>query len=326
MDTRRTMPDDPYKYPPIEPYESGLLSVGGLHRIYYELSGNPDGIPVVDVHGGPGAGSVSDYRRLFDPNRYHICLYDQRGCGRSEPLAEVRENTTQDLLSDMEALRSKLGVDSWIVTGWSWGTTLALAYAQAHTAQTRALVLRGTWTARQEEADWFETGLQNFFPDTIERLEIAGGDTDPQQVLQRLFDVMLDEHAPVEDRERAARDCIRRELYACYLDATDELIEAELDREPQLPGALIGAHYWQHRWFLEENELWTRLDRIAHIPCVIIHGRYDVVAMPRTSWELHQAWPGSELFIVPRSGHMSSEPEMARVITETMDQLADRFG
>lgn len=320
------MTDDPYKYPPIEPFEADLLPVGDLHHIYYEISGNPAGIPVVDVHGGPGAGSVPEYRRLFDPERYRILLFDQRGCGKSRPLAETRQNTTQDLIADMEALRAKLGVNSWIVTGWSWGTTLALAYAQAHPDRVQALVLRGTWTARQEEADWFETGLQNFFPDTVERLEIAGDDDDPLEVLQRLFDVMLDENAPGADRERAARDCIRRELYACYLEATDDQIEAELDREAQLPGALIGAHYWQHRWFLEENELWSRLDRIAHIPCVIIHGRYDVVAMPRISWELHRAWPRSELFIVPRSGHMSSEPEMARVITKTMDKLADRAG
>lgn len=319
------MPADPYKYPPIEPFTTDYLAVDDLHRIYFEISGNPVGIPVVDVHGGPGTGSVPEYRRLFDPNRYRILLFDQRGCGKSKPLAETRQNTTQDLVADMEALREKLGVDSWIVTGSSWGTTLSLAYAQTHPDRVQALVLRGTWTARQEEAEWFETGLQNFFPDTIELLETTDAGSNPDEILQKLFDVMLDPDAAPDDRERAARDCSRRELIACYLEATNETIDAEMGREPQLPGALIEAHYWKHRWFLEENELWSNLDRINHIPCSIVHGRYDVVAIPRTSWELHKQLPGSELYLVPRSGHMSSEPEMARIITNVLDRLADRF-
>jgi proline iminopeptidase len=319
------MKDDVYKYPPIEPYRAGHLDVDSLHSIYFEESGNPLGVPVIDLHGGPGAGSIPAYRRFFDPARYRIILSDQRGCGRSTPLEELRENTTWHLVADLEQLRQHLGIERWIVTGWSWGTTVALAYAQRHPDRVLALVLRGTWTARQEEAEWFQVGMQNFFPDTLDRLEVELPGAGREDMLGIFQARVLDASLPRDQREEAARVLSAYELYGCYLEATDEQIRRELDSGSQLAGALIGAHYWEHRWFLEEGQLWRDLARITHLPCTLVHGRYDAVSFPRTSYELHRAWPGSELIITPRSGHMSEEPESARAITRTMDRLADLF-
>jgi proline iminopeptidase len=317
--------NDAYRHPPIEPYRSGWLDVGDGHRVFYEESGRPDGLPVLELHGGPGAGTVPDYRRLFDPQRWRLVAFDQRGCGRSLPLCETAHNTTQHLVADIERLREHLGIERWVVTGWSWGTTLALAYAQAHAQRVSALVLRGAWTATAEEAEWFERGMQHFFPDALDRFETRLPGVAPADTLQALFARASDATLDASLREAAARDYSRFELRACFLEADDAQIEAELDRAPQLPIALISAHYWAHRWFLGEGQLWTDLPRITHLPCTLIHGRYDVVTVPRTSHRLHQAWPGSELVIAPRAGHLSSEPEMARAITAAMERLALRL-
>ena len=188
-----------------------------------------------------------------------------------------------------------------------------------------ALVLRGAWTATQEEADWFESGMERFFPDTFDRLQTGLAGVAPEDTLGALFSIASDPTQSPQVREAAARDYSRFELWACYLEAVPSEIEAELNRSSQLPIAMISAHYWAHRWFLDEGQLWNQLPRIVHLPCTLIHGRYDVVTVPRTSHRLHRAWPGSELMIVPRSGHMSSEPEMAAAISDTMDRIAQRF-
>lgn len=317
---------DVYRYPPIEPFRTGWLEPGDGHRVFYEESGRPDGLPVLELHGGPGAGTVPEYRRLFDPARYRIVAFDQRGCGRSLPSRETANNTTANLIADIERLRLRLGIERWVVTGWSWGTTLALAYAQAHTDRVLAMVLRAAWTATREEADWFESGMERFFPDTLDRLQTRLPGVAPEDTLSALFAIASDPAQSPQARESAARDYSRFELWACYLEATFDEIEAELDRGPQLPIAMISAHYWAHRWFLDEGQLWVDLPRIVHLPCTLVHGRYDVVTVPRTSHRLHKAWPGSELVIVPRSGHMSSEPEMALAISAVMDRLAQRLG
>lgn len=319
------MINTPYTYPHQEPLRSSFLAVDALHRLHFEEYGRPGGLPVVELHGGPGVGTNPDYHRFFDPQRYHLITYDQRGCGNSLPLGELRDNTTQHLVADLERLREHLGIERWIVTGWSWGTALALAYAEAYPDRVLALVLRGVWTARQQEADWFALGMQNFYPDAPDRIQFDAQGIGREDLLAELFRVALDETEPMARREQAACAYSRYELYACYLDATEEQIQHDLDMGPQLPVAMIGAHYWNHAWFLEPGQLWNNLDRIHHIPCTLIHGRFDVVTVPKTAYELHQAWPGSELIIVPRTAHMSSEPEMAKAITATMDQLADRF-
>ena len=317
--------NEPYRYPPIEPFRTGWLEPGDGHHVFYEESGRVNGLPVLELHGGPGAGTVPEYRRLFDPLRYHIVAFDQRGCGRSLPACETEQNTTTHLIADIERLRSVLGIERWVLTGWSWGTTLALAYAQAHPDRVLALVMRGAWTATQEEADWFESGMERFFPDTLDRLQTRLAGVAPEDTLGALFAIASDPTQSSQAREAAARDYSRFELWACYLEAVPSEIEAELNRSSQLPIAMISAHYWAHRWFLDEGQLWNQLPRIVHLPCTLIHGRYDVVTVPRTSHRLHRAWPGSELMIVPRSGHMSSEPEMAAAISDTMDRIAQRF-
>jgi proline iminopeptidase len=316
---------DIYRYPSLKPFRSGWLEPYEGHRVFFEESGRPDGLPVLELHGGPGAGTVADYRRLFDPTRYRIVTFDQRGCGRSLPACETANNTTQHLIADIERLREMLDIRRWVLTGWSWGTTLALAYAQAHPDRVMALVLRGAWTATSEEAEWFQRGMERFFPDTLDRLQTRLPGVAPEDTLAELFTIAGDPERSAQEREAAARDYSRFELLACYLEASPQEIEDELARSPQLPIAMISAHYWAHRWFLDEQQLWTQLPRIVHLPCVLIHGRYDMVTVPRTSYRLHKAWPGSELMIVPRSGHMSSEPEMATAITEAMDRLALRL-
>ena len=311
-----------YKYPEQSPRRSGLLPTGDGHELYFEEYGSHGAIPVVEIHGGPGVGSIPEYHRFFDPDRYRLLMYDQRGSGRSLPPGELRNNTTQHLVADLELLREMLDVKRWVVTGWSWGTALALAYAQAHPARVLAIVLRGAWTAREEESTWFSSGLRNFFPDIFDKIETDLTDLPDEKKLKELVRMAADETLPPQVRETAACDYSRYELYACYLEATEEQVRHDLSAGPQLPIARIGDHFRKHRWFLGENQLWNELDRITHIPCTLIHGRYDIVALPRTSYELHKAWPGSELIIAPRSGHMSSEPGMAEAMTAVMDKLA----
>ncbi|MYC52234.1 MAG: alpha/beta fold hydrolase [Gammaproteobacteria bacterium] len=311
-----------YKYSEQSPRRSGLLPTGDGHELYFEEYGSPGAIPVVEIHGGPGVGSIPEYHRFFDPDRYHLLMYDQRGSGRSLPLGELRNNTTQHLIADLELLREMLDVKRWVISGWSWGTTLALAYAQAYPDRVLAIVLRGAWTAREEESAWFGSGLRNFFPDIFDRIETDLADVPDEKKLKELVRIATDDTLPAEARETAACDYSRYELYACYLEATEEQIRHDLSAGPQLPIARIGEHFRKHRWFMDENQLWKELDRITHIPCTLIHGRYDIVAVPRTSYELHKAWPGSELIIASASGHMSSEPGMAEAMTATMDKLA----
>lgn len=314
-----------YRYPEVEPRRSDWLQVDEIHAIHFEEWGSTDGIPAVELHGGPGVGTPIEYVRLYDPARYRLVTCDQRGAGRSRPLGELRANTTAHLVADLEALRIHLGIERWLVSGWSWGTTLALAYAEAYPERVLALVLRGAWTAEPHEADWFRVGLQNFFPDTIDRLAMSRLDIPREDLLAELFSIAADESRSPGERERAAADYGRYELYACYLEATEEQVARDLAMGPQLPVAMIGGHYWNHQWFLRPGQLRADLPRITHLPCVLIHGRYDVVAMPRTSYELHKAWPGSELHLVERAGHLTSEPPMARVTTDALDRLAARL-
>jgi proline iminopeptidase len=317
--------EPPYRYPPRPPSDQGHLAVGDGHEVFYQCWGEPGKLPVLEVHGGPGVGTVDSYHRFFNPAHYRVIAFDQRGCGRSRPLGGLGNNCTQALIADMERLREHLGIECWIVTGWSWGATLALAYAEAHPVRVMALVLRAAWTARDHEASWFERGMQAFFPDLIDKLETPLPGVAPHERLADLFERAMDEGLPPALREQAARDYGRFELYACYLEATDEQVEHDLAQGPQLPVAVIGAHYWQHHWFLPEGQLWQDLPRITHLPCILIHGRYDMVTVPATAFELHRAWPGSELHIVPRAGHMSHEPGMVAAITDAMDRLANRF-
>jgi proline iminopeptidase len=308
-------------YPPIEPYETGMLAVTGGHEIYWEQSGNPDGRPVVFLHGGPGGGSDPKYRRYHDPAAYRIVVFDQRGCGKSRPYASLCENTTWHLVADIEALREHLGIDGWQVFGGSWGSTLALAYAQNHPDRVRELVLRGIFMLRRSELEWFyQAGADQLFPDAWEHYlepipEVERGD------LMGAYYRRLTSEDP-EVRSRAARAWSIWEGSTSYLFQDLDHIARTGQDEFAVAFARIECHYFVHGGFFEtEGQLLRNVDRIRHIPAVIVQGRYDVVCPLRSAWDLHRAWPEADLRIVPDAGHSANEPG-------NIDQLVratDRF-
>ncbi|MGA1599711.1 MAG: prolyl aminopeptidase [bacterium] len=295
-------------YPLPAPYETGFLEVSGLHRVYYEASGNKNGKPVVVVHGGPGGGSQPEYRRYFDPRRYQIVQFDQRGCGQSTPNAELRENTTWDLVSDMEALREHLGVSRWMVFGGSWGSTLALAYAQTHPEQVSELILRGIFLLRKKEVRWFyQEGASFIFPDSWERFLEPIPETERSNLMEAYYRRLLsdDPHVALE----AARAWSSWEASALSLYPNPQRVDAFISPEFALAFARIECHYFMNGGFFErDGQLLEDVDRIRHIPTIIIQGRYDICTPMRSAWDLHRAWPEAELRVVPDAGHAASEP------------------
>jgi proline iminopeptidase len=299
-------------YPPIEPFETGMLDLDGRHRMYWEGSGNREGVPVVFLHGGPGAGSHPHHRRYFDPRHYRIVVYDQRGAGRSEPLGELADNTTAHLIADLERLRAHLGIDRWVLFGGSWGSTLALAYAEAHPGRCLGLVLRGIFLCRAFEIDWFLHGMRAFFPEAWRRFAGFIPEREREDLLaayhRRLVDADPAVHMP------AARAWSAYEG-ACSTLRYDAQVEAEFGSERMAFGlARIEAHYFVNRVFMEEGALLAHVGRLEGIPAAIVQGRYDAVCPIRTADELARAWPGPEgangldYRIVADAGHAASEP------------------
>lgn len=318
-------------YPPIEPYETGMLDVGGGQSLYWETCGNPDGTPVVFVHGGPGGGCTAQHRRMFDPSAYRIVLVDQRGCGRSTPHvadgADLAVNTTWHLVADFERLRERLGIERWQVFGGSWGSTLGLAYAQEHPDRVTALVLRGIFLCRPSEIDWFYLGgAAHLFPDAWEGylapLLAADG---PDAVRAAGYDHVAAYHRLLHCGDpatelAAARAWTRWETTTSTLLPRPKEDDDEADRFA-LAFARIENHYFVHDAFLGEAAILDRMDQIAHLPGVIVHGRYDVVCPVANAWELHAAWPGSELHIVSDAGHAMAEPGTTHHLLEATDRL-----
>ena len=293
-------------FPPIEPFATGMLPVSDGNRIFWETSGNPDGKPALTLHGGPGGGLGSGYRKRFDPERYLIVGLDQRGCGRSRPLvtdpdANLDSNTTQALIADIEALREHLGIDQWMVTGLSWGTTLALAYAQAHPERVSELVLFAVTTTTPAEVEWVTESMGNLFPEEWHAL-VTAIDRQPGQ---RVIDAACANITDPDPEIRAAgiRAWCRWEDAHISLDPNRGPMLADDDPESQAIFATLVTHYWSHGAFLGPTELLDGMDRIAHIPGVLIHGRLDVSSPLMTSWRLHRAWPGSEWIVVDGEGH-----------------------
>jgi len=307
-------------YPPLTPYETGTLPVAPPHVLYWEQSGNPRGLPVVFLHGGPGAGASADHRRFFDPERYRIVIFDQRGAGRSQPLGELAGNTTAALVEDIETLRQHLGIGPWVAFGGSWGSTLALAYAQAHPRQVLALVLRGIFLGRASEIRWFFDGVGQFFPDEARRFfEFLPPDErgDPLTAfLLRLNDPDPEVHLP------AARVWSRYEAACSTLLPSPQTLQAFAQDNLALGLARLEAHFFANRLFLEENQLMANLHRIRQIPTVIVQGRYDMVCPPSTAVELAQAWPEATLHLVPDAGHSAMEPGTRRLLVAACDRLA----
>ena len=306
-------------YPIIEPHASGRLAVSPPHELYWEEAGARDGIPVAFLHGGPGAGASADHRRFFDPDCFRAVLFDQRGAGRSRPHGETEGNTTADLIADMEALRQERGIERWLLFGGSWGSTLALAYAQAHPERVLGLVLRGIFLGSAAEIEWFLTGMRRFFPEAWEAFvgpipEAERGDL-LAAYCRRLRDPDPEVHMP------AARAWSRYEGACSTLLPSPETVAAFGSDRLALSLARIEAHYFANRSFLGEEGLLAGMERLRGIPGVIVQGRYDVICPPETARRLHRAWPDSDLIVVPDAGHSAMEPGIRRALVGAMDRF-----
>jgi proline iminopeptidase len=306
-------------YPEIEPFAVGRLPVDGLHTLYFEQSGHPQGVPVVVLHGGPGAGSSPSHRRFFDPAFYRIVVFDQRGAGRSTPYAELRDNTTQHLLCDLETLRRELGIDRWLLFGGSWGSTLALAYAQAHPHRCMGLVLRGIFLCRRSEIEWFFYGMRRVFPENWRALAEHIPAAERDDLLAAYWRRLHDPSAAV--RVAAARAWSTYEG-ACSTLLPDAQAIAHFASERVVLGlARIEAHYFRHSGFLEDGELLVRATALRSLPGVIVQGRYDMVCPIATADELHRAWPQAQYVVVPDAGHSAWEPGIRAALVAATERL-----
>jgi proline iminopeptidase len=317
-DTR--FPDRRTLYPPIEPYRTGRLDVGDGHSLYWEQSGNPDGKPAVMLHGGPGAGCSPDHRRQFDPERYNVTLFDQRGCGRSTPHASLDANTTWDLVEDIERLRTHLGIERWLVFGGSWGSTLALAYAQTHPARATELVLRGIFTFRQTELDWlYQYGASEIFPDKWAEFLAPIPEGERGDMVAAYHRRLTGDD--LAERLAAAKAWSKWEAETVTLLPDPHLIEEHTGDDFAIAIARIENHYMINKGWLDEGQLIANAGRLKAIPGIIVQGRYDCCTPPAAAWDLKRAWPEAELVIVPDGGHLFTEPG----VLDGLIRAADRF-
>lgn len=308
-------------YPPIDPYRTGRLRVSEIHEIYFEESGNPKGKPVVFVHGGPGGGTDPKQRRFFDPAHYRIVLFDQRGAGQSTPHASLEDNTTWHLVADMEALRDHLGIAKWQVFGGSWGSTLALAYAEKHPDRVTELVLRGIFLLQKWETDWFYQGGTSFlYPDAWEEYIAPIPEDERGDFVKAYYKRLTGDDEKV--RQEAARAWSVWEGKTTYLLQNEAQIARCAGDEFSLAFARIECHYFIHGGFFEkDSQLLDDVGKIRHIPTVIVHGRYDVVCPLKAAWDLHRAFPEADLRIVPDSGHSAFEPGIVHELILATDRF-----
>ncbi|GAC1576317.1 MAG: prolyl aminopeptidase [Sphingomicrobium sp.] len=315
MTERRTL------YPEIEPRETGMLEVGGGHSLYWERTGNPEGKPVVFLHGGPGGGSSPDHRRQFDPARYNILVFDQRGAGKSTPHASLEANTTWHLVEDIETLRRHFGIDKWMVFGGSWGSTLSLAYAQTHPERVTGLVLRGVFLFDQYELDWLyrEGGASSLYPDGWDDFvaPIAAGERNLVEAYRRIL-TGDDETA----RLTAAKAWSKWEAITVTLLPSKDTEDHFTDDEVAIAVARIENHYMANKGWLEEGQLLAGAVKLRGIPGVIVQGRHDCCTPPRAAWALKQAWPEIELNIIPDGGHLFSEPGVLDGLVRATDKFS----
>lgn len=316
MNDRQTL------FPPLNPYETGTLSVSDIHSIYYEVSGNPNGKPVIVCHGGPGGGSTPSMRRYFDPEAYKIILFDQRGCGRSTPHASLEDNTTWALVEDMEKLRRHLGVATWQVFGGSWGSTLALAYAQKHPQMVTELVLRGIFTLRRKELLWFyQEGASAIYPDAWEDF-LAPIPRAEQNDLISAYHKRLTSDDRQEQLQAAKAWSIWEGSTVSMLPSSERVTAFGSDAFA-IAFARIECHYFVNGGFFDrDDQIISNVEKIRHIPAVIVQGRYDVVTPMETAWELHKAWPETTLDIVGDAGHAASEPGIIDALIRATNKFA----
>ena len=310
-------------YDPIEPFDQGMLKVSPVHTIYYEQCGNPQGQPVVFLHGGPGGGIVEEYRRFFDPEAYRMVLFDQRGSGKSTPHASLEDNTTWHLVSDIEKLREHLSIESWQVFGGSWGSTLSLAYAQTHPERVRQLVLRGIFLCRPAEIGWFyQEGASWIFPDVWEEYLKVIPVEERDDMVSAYYRRLTSEDEAVKVEAARAWSIWEGSTSKLFFDYS--MIEKFADPEFALAFARIECHYFMNNAFFEtENYLIENIGKIRHIPAVIVQGRYDVVCPIKSAWELHRAWPEADLHITPDAGHSMMEPGNISALVEATDRFRE---
>lgn len=308
-------------FPALSPTRHGMLAVDDIHTIYWEECGNPDGIPVLFLHGGPGAGLSPQHRRFFDPQRYRVILFDQRGAGKSTPLGEWRNNTTQLLIADIEKLRAQFGIDQWLVFGGSWGSTLGLAYGQAHPEACLGFVLRGIFLCTQAEIDWFIEGVRWFYPELYAEFAAPIPPEEQADLLAAYVKRILSSDPAVY--WPAARAWSRFEGRRVYLmpqpeDAPNDALDLGVGR--------LESHYMANLGFFEEDQLIRDMGRIAHLPAVIVQGRYDAICPPLSAYRLHQAWPGAQLEMIPDAGHGALEHGIASALVRATERFVPGRG
>lgn len=308
-------------FPKIQPFGNGMLSLDSGHEMYWEQSGNPDGVPVLFLHGGPGAGANAAHRRFFDPDFYRIVIFDQRGAGRSKPYAELKDNTTWHLVDDMAALRRHLGIDRWLIFGGSWGSTLALAYGMTHPGHCAGFVLRGVFLGAADEMDWFLNGMQVVFPEAWRAFTGFLPEDEQSDVLEGYYRRLTDPdpmvHLP------AARSWNRYETVCSTLLAEKEDGAPSSGGPQSLALARIEAHYFKNGMFLEDDYLLSNIDKVRDVPAVIVHGRYDMICPIITADKLATAWPKAEYVIVRDAGHSAMEPGIRSALVDATEGLKD---
>ena len=310
-------------YPELEPYNSCQLELDGTHQLYIEECGNTAGIPVIFLHGGPGSGCNENHRRYFDPNKYRIVIFDQRGCHRSSPQGETRNNTTQDLISDIDRIRRHLNIDKWLLFGGSWGATLALLYAQRHPDRISAMVLRGTFLARQQDLDWFaKQGASRIFPDYwSEFIQTIPQDEQHDLVSAYYHRLQGNNRQEKVTAAKAWSNWAGRVVtyLLAHVDAGDEDIDTLIHE------VSIETHYARHKYFIEENQILNNVTKLPDVPVKIIHGRRDLTCTLDASWDLHQAIADSELVIVREGGHLAGEAVMTDALVSATDEMARKL-
>ncbi len=310
-------------YPEIDPYNQFNLKVSDLHTIHIEESGNPNGKPVIFLHGGPGGGIEPIYRQYFDPEKWRIIIFDQRGCGKSTPHAELAENTTWELVDDIEKIREYLGIEKWVVFGGSWGSTLSLSYAITHPERCKALVLRGIFMIRNKEIDWFyQEGASNIYPDAWEQYVKPIPEDERHDMVAAYYKRLTSKDESV--RLEAAKAWSIWEASTSKLIQSDDYLHQFEDAKVAEAFARIECHYFTHGGFFKsENWLLENVDKIRHIPTVIVQGRYDVVCPMVSAWELHRAFPEADFEIVQDAGHSMTEKGIAAKLVEYTDKFVD---
>lgn len=308
-------------YPPIEPYDSGILDVGDGHCLYWERCGSPGMKPAVFLHGGPGGGVIADHRRQWNPDAYDVLLFDQRGCGKSTPFAGLEHNDTWTIVADIERLREMCAHDTWQVFGGSWGATLALAYAQEHPAKVSEIILRGVFLARQKETDWlYRYGASEIYPEEFEAFKSTAPKGNRNNLIEAFYTMLTGDDE--DTKSRAAQAWCAWEGHLVTMLPNPQLLEDFAEDDHAIPMARIAAHFFRENFWLDETQLLKNVDRIRHIPGIMVQGRHDTCTPPVSAWDLKQAWPEAELWIVDDAGHSAGETGIVDGLVRATDQFA----